>query len=68
MPLSVQIPAQQVAPAPDEPGSPAPAYSRDPTEFDPALLASLDTQLRLNPFEAGAPQCRAITHPHLART
>ncbi len=43
MPLSVQIPAQQVAPAPDEPGSPAPAYSRDPTEFDPALLASLDT-------------------------
>jgi len=57
MPLSVQIPAQQVAPAPDEPGSPAPAYSRDPTEFDPALLASPATQLRLNPFEAFNDMC-----------
>lgn len=37
---------------PEEPDSPAPAYSRDPLEFDPAILASLDSQLRLRPFEA----------------
>jgi hypothetical protein len=37
---------------PEEPDSPAPAYSRDPLGFDPAILASLDPQLRLRPFEA----------------
>ena len=37
---------------PELPDSPAPAYSRDPLEFDPALLASLDSQLRDRPFEA----------------
>jgi hypothetical protein len=36
----------------EEPDSPAPAYSRDPLGFDPAILASLDPQLRLCPFEA----------------
>ena len=34
------------------PESPAPAYSLDPLEFDPALLASLDPQLLSRPFEA----------------
>lgn len=57
-PLSVQIPAQEEV-KPDEPASPAPAYSRDPLEFDPALLASLDSQLRLRPFEAFEDLCWA---------
>lgn len=55
-PLSVQIPAQEEV-KPDEPASPAPAYSRDPLEFDPALLASLESQLRLRPFEAFEDMC-----------
>lgn len=44
---------------PEEPDSPAPAYSRDPLEFDPAILASLDPQLRLRPFEAFEDMCLA---------
>ena len=44
---------------PEEPDSPAPAYSRDPLEFDPAILASLDSQLRLRPFEAFEDMCWA---------
>jgi len=43
----------------EEPDSPAPAYSRDPLEFDPAILASLDPQLRLRPFEAFEDVCWA---------
>lgn len=42
-----------------EPDSPAPAYSRDPLEFDPVLLASLDPQLRLRPFDAFEDLCYA---------
>lgn len=38
--------------APELPEEPAPAYSRDPLEFDPALLATLDAQLLSHPFEA----------------
>lgn len=45
---------------PEEPDSPAPAYSRDPLEFDPAILASLDPQLRLRPFEAFEDMCLAF--------
>ena len=44
---------------PEEPDSPAPAYSRDPLDFDPAILASLDSQLRLRPFEAFEDMCWA---------
>ncbi|KAI0002403.1 hypothetical protein BJV74DRAFT_815613 [Russula compacta] len=43
----------------EEPDSPAPAYFRDPLEPDPALLASLDPQLRLRPFEAFEDMCWA---------
>src|SRR6266702_259504 len=46
-------------PVPELPDSPAPAYSRDPLEFDPALLASLDPQLRSHPFEAFEDACWA---------
>ncbi|KAF8271092.1 hypothetical protein EI94DRAFT_1698393 [Lactarius quietus] len=53
---SVPTPVDPTSPAsesvPEHPDSPAPAYSRDPLEFDPALLASLDPQLRDRPFEA----------------
>jgi len=49
-PLAVDARAEE--PLPKEPGSPAPAYSRDPLEFDPALLAFLDPQLHERPFEA----------------
>ena len=56
-PLLVDTPAPK--PVSDEPESPAPAYSRDPLEFDPALLASLDPQLRLSPFEAFEDLCWA---------
>ena len=55
--LSVETPVQE--PELDEPESPAPAYSRDALEFDPALLATLDTQLRLSPFEAFEDVCWA---------
>jgi len=56
----IPIPAHPTATAtppdtesvPGLPESPAPAYSRDPLEFDPALLASLDPQLLSRPFEA----------------
>jgi len=51
-PAPLAVDAQAEEPLPEEPGSPAPAYSRDPLEFDPALLASLDPQLRSCPFEA----------------
>jgi hypothetical protein len=68
-PLRVETPVQ--APASKEPESPAPAYSRDPLEFDPALLASLDPQLRFHPFEAFEDLCWAccadVPHP-FART
>jgi hypothetical protein len=54
------LPATEPVPeAPDSPDSPAPAYSRDPLEFDPALLASLDPQLRSRPFEAFEDACWA---------
>jgi hypothetical protein len=56
-PLLVDTPAPK--PESNEPESPAPAYSRDPLEFDPALLASLDPQLRLSPFEAFEDLCWA---------
>ena len=46
-------------PESEEPDSPAPAYFRDPLEPDPALLASLDSQLRLRPFEAFEDMCWA---------
>ncbi|KAH9965388.1 hypothetical protein BC827DRAFT_853433 [Russula dissimulans] len=51
-PAPLAVNAQAEEPLPKEPGSPAPAYSRDPLEFDPALLASFDPQLRERPFEA----------------
>jgi hypothetical protein len=57
-PEPVLIPVQpSAAPSateslPELPDSPAPAYSRDPLEFDPALLAILDEQLLSHPFEA----------------
>jgi len=52
-------PAPSSAETPEEPDSPAPAYSRNPLEFDPAILASLDSQLRLHPFEAFEDMFRA---------
>jgi hypothetical protein len=55
--LSAETPVQESEP--EEPDSPAPAYSRDPLEFDPAILASLDSQLRLRPFEAFEDMCWA---------
>ena len=55
--LSAETPEQESEP--EEPDSPAPAYSRDPLEFDPAILASLDSQLRLRPFEAFEDMCWA---------
>jgi len=58
-PLSVEVRVPGSEPEPEEPDSPAPAYSRDPSEFDPALLASLDSQLRLRPFEAFEDVCWA---------
>jgi hypothetical protein len=56
-PEPVLIPEPSAAPSateslPELPESPAPAYSRDPLEFDPALLATLDAQLLSHPFEA----------------
>ncbi len=57
VPLPAENPGQE--PEPEEPDSPAPAYSRDPLEFDPAILASLDSQLRLRPFEAFEDVCWA---------
>jgi hypothetical protein len=53
----IPIPGHSTATAtpPDTAGlpeSPAPAYSLDPLEFDPVLLASLDPQLLSRPFEA----------------
>jgi hypothetical protein len=57
-PSSESVPTVQES-EPDEPDSPAPAYSRDPLEFDPAILASLDSQLRLRPFEAFDDMCLA---------
>jgi hypothetical protein len=57
IPLSVETPVQE--PESDAPESPAPAYSRDPMEFDPAILATLDSQLRLRPFEAFEDICWA---------
>ena len=55
-PLSIPV-HQSAAPSATEsalelPEEPAPAYSRDPLEFDPALLATLDAQLLSHPFEA----------------
>ncbi|KAI0262258.1 hypothetical protein BC834DRAFT_404018 [Gloeopeniophorella convolvens] len=58
LPVEAQAAAPVYEPEP-EPDSPAPAYSRDPLEFDPALLASLDEQLRLHPFEAFEDVCWA---------
>ncbi|KAI9465143.1 hypothetical protein BJY52DRAFT_1245311 [Lactarius psammicola] len=60
-PIPVHRPATSPAtePVPELPDSPAPAYSRDPLEFDPALLASLDPQLRSHPFEAFEDACWA---------
>jgi len=55
--LSVETPVQELDH--EEPESPAPAYSRDPLECDPALLASLDPLLRLRPFEAFEDVCWA---------
>ncbi len=57
IPSSAETPVQESEP--EEPDSPAPAYSRDPLEFDPAILASLDPQLRLRPFEAFEDMCWA---------
>ncbi|KAI0254412.1 hypothetical protein BJV78DRAFT_1152183 [Lactifluus subvellereus] len=56
-PLRVETPAQR--PESTEPESPAPPYSRDPLEFDPTLLASLDPQLRFHPFDALEDLCWA---------
>ena len=53
------VPSAPEQDEPEEPDSPAPAYSRDPLEFDPAILASLDSQLRLRPFEAFEDMCWA---------
>ncbi|KAF8483642.1 hypothetical protein DFH94DRAFT_723176 [Russula ochroleuca] len=58
-PVSLSVETQVQETEPEEPESPAPAYSRDALEFDPALLASLDTQLRLHPFEAFEDVCWA---------
>ncbi|KAI9441487.1 hypothetical protein H4582DRAFT_2073665 [Lactarius indigo] len=64
-PMRVQLPAPPPAtepepePEPVLPDSPAPAYSRDPLEFDPALLASLDPQLLSHPFAAFEDVCWA---------
>ncbi|KAH9042748.1 hypothetical protein EDB85DRAFT_2139288 [Lactarius pseudohatsudake] len=60
-PMQVHLPATPPAtePEPELPDSPAPAYSRDPLEFDPALLASLDPQLLSHPFEAFEDACWA---------
>jgi hypothetical protein len=58
-PLRLRVEASAPKAEPEEPESPAPAYSRDPTEFDPALLATLDPQLRFHPFEAFEDLCRA---------
>jgi hypothetical protein len=55
--LPAETPAQKSES--EEPDSPAPAYSRNPLDFDPAILASLDSQLRLRPFEAFEDMCRA---------
>ncbi|KAF8504590.1 hypothetical protein F5888DRAFT_766245 [Russula emetica] len=55
--LPTETPVQESEP--EEPDSPAPAYSRDPLEFDPAILASLDSQLRLRPLEAFEDMCWA---------
>jgi hypothetical protein len=76
-PIPVHPPATPPAtePVPETPDSPAPAYSRDPLEFDPALLASLDPQLRSRPFEAFEDACWACfpdsppaTSPHTFRS
>ncbi|KAH9975544.1 hypothetical protein BGW80DRAFT_1297760 [Lactifluus volemus] len=68
-PLLVDTPAPK--PVSKEPESPAPAYSRNPLEFDPALLASLDSQLLLNPFDAFEDLCWACLSddlPSIPRT
>lgn len=57
--LPAENQVQESEPEEEEPDSPVPAYSRDPLEFDPAILASLDSQLRLRPFEAFEDMCRA---------
>ena len=57
VPSSAGNPVQESEP--EEPDSPVPAYSRDALEFDPAILASLDSQLRLRPFEAFEDMCWA---------
>lgn len=63
-PAPIPVRAAAVTPpasesVPEVPESPAPAYSREPLEFDPALLASLDPQLRSRPFEAFEDACWA---------
>ena len=59
-PLPIRIPTTPPTEhVPETPESPAPAYSRDPLEFDPALLATLDPQLRSHPFEAFEDACWA---------